>query len=99
MSWTERMNESHPLHLLLCRLGTEEMGQELDTRESSLAMQCLQSRTSSFDQQLWDELEAQARRRRSTEGTFERGLVSREAANAASPFARQLATSSYEFMS
>ena len=68
------------------------MGEELDTRGSSLGTQCLQSRTSSFDQQLWDELEAQARRRRSNEGTFDRGLVSRDAAyNAASPFARQLA--------
>ncbi len=69
------------------------MGEELDTRASSLGMQRLQSRASSFDEQLWDELEAQARRRRSTEGTIERGVASRDAAyNAASPFARQLAT-------
>ena len=54
-------------------------------------MQRLQSRTSSFDERLWDELEAQARRRRSNEGRFDRGPASRDIPyNAASPFARQL---------
>ena len=68
------------------------MGQELGERaSSSLGMQRLQSRASSFDEQLWDELEAQARRRRSNEGGYPRGPASRNTPqNAASPFARQL---------
>lgn len=68
------------------------MGVELDARAASLGMQRSQSRASSFDEQLWDELEAQAWRRRSLESTFNHGLVSRDApTSAASPFARQLA--------
>ena len=68
------------------------MGEELDERAGSLVMQRPQSRGSSFDEQLWDELEAQARRRRSQEQTFDRGQESRDAPfSAASPFARQLA--------
>lgn len=62
-------------------------------RVNSWEMHHTQSGASSFDEQLWEELEAQARRRRSAEGTVAScGPEPRPGAcMAASPFARQLA--------
>ena len=69
------------------------MGEEIGPRVNSWDMQMAraQSGTSSFDEQLWEELEAHARRRRSQEGTFGYpGDPQCAPALVASPFARQL---------
>lgn len=69
----------------------EEVGPRLNSWDTQMAR--AQSGTSSFDEQLWEELEAHARRRRSQEGTLGYpGDPQGGPAVAASLFARQLAT-------
>ena len=81
---------------MLCRLGNEEMGLDASPTPRSLEMYRAPSGASSFEEQLWAELDAHARRRRSTEGTHtpaHRPVPGCSAAvqGAASPFATQAA--------
>ena len=79
---------------MLRRLGNEEMRHEASPTRRSWDMYRAPSGASSFEEQLWAELDAHARRRRSTEGahTPAARLVpgcSAAAQGAASPFAPQ----------
>ena len=55
---------------MLRRLGNEELGQDASSTVCSKDMYRAQSGASSFDEQLWAELDAHARRRRSSEGVY-----------------------------
>ena len=81
---------------MLRRLGNEEMGHDASPTRRSWDMYPSPSGASSFEEQLWAELDAHARRRRSTEGAHTpaaRPVPSCPAAaqGAASPFAPQAA--------
>lgn len=81
---------------MLRRLGNEEMGQDESPTRRSWDMYRAPSGASSFEEQLWAELDAHAKRRRSTEGALTPAArpvpgCSPAAQGAASPFAPQAA--------
>ena len=81
---------------MLRRLGNEEMGQNSSPTRRSWDMYRAPSGASSFEEQLWAELDAHARRRRSTEGAHTPAArpvpgCPAAAQGAGSPFAAQAA--------
>ena len=81
---------------MLRRLGNEEMGHDASPTRRSWDMYRAPSGASSFEEQLWAELDAHAKRRRSTEGAHTPAArpvpgCNAAAQGAASPFAPQAA--------